>query len=106
MPLDISNYCMYNKEVQIEFDRAKDRRNRAKHGLSLTFATKLDWDSMLAQVDDRDDYGEERWIGIAPRGSRLYTVIFTMRGEETARIISLRKASNSEIDKYEAESRK
>jgi uncharacterized DUF497 family protein len=69
-------------------------------------AQSWDWDSMLAQVDDRDDYGEERWIGIAPKGNRLHTVIFTMRGEETARIISLRKSSNSEIDKYEAESRK
>jgi uncharacterized DUF497 family protein len=96
---------MYNKASEIEFDTAKDRRNRAKHGLSLTFAAKLDWDSMLAKVEDRDDYGEERWTGIAPQGSRLYTVIFTMRGE-TARIISLRKSSNSEIDKYEAESRK
>ena len=33
---------------------------RAKHYLSLTFATKLDWDAMVAQVDDGEDYGEER----------------------------------------------
>ena len=50
--------------MEIEFDRAKDRRNRAKHGLSLTFATRLDWDSMMVQVDDSKDYGEERWIGV------------------------------------------
>jgi len=39
--------------MEIEFDKAKDRRNRAKHGLSLTVAIKLDWDSMVVQVDDR-----------------------------------------------------
>jgi hypothetical protein len=38
---------------------------------------------MLLQVDDREDYGEERWIGIAPQGGRLYTAVFTMRGDET-----------------------
>jgi len=97
---------MYNKGTQIEFDKAKDRRNRAKHGLSLDFAAKLDWDSMLVQVDDREDYGEERWIGVASRRGRLYTVVFTMRGEETPRIISLRRATNCEIESYEAQGRK
>jgi uncharacterized DUF497 family protein len=41
--------------MRIEFDKAKDRRNRAKHSLSLGFAARLDWDSMLVQVDDRED---------------------------------------------------
>lgn len=73
--------------MEIEFDKAKDRRNRAKHGLSLTFATKLDWNSMVVQVDDREDYGEERWTGVAPQGGRLYTVVFTMMDGEIPRII-------------------
>ena len=58
--------------MRIEFDKAKDRRNRAKYGLSLGLAAKLDWDSMLLQVDDREDYGEERWIGIAARRAALH----------------------------------
>lgn len=56
--------------MRIEFDKAKDRRNRAKNSLSLSFAARLDWDSMLVQVDDREDYGEERWIGVAPQEGR------------------------------------
>ncbi len=92
--------------MEVEFDKAKDRRNRAKHGLSLTFARNLDWDSMVVALDDRQDYGEERWIGVAPRGGRLYTVVFTMRDEEIPRIISLRRATNSEIEHYEAQSGK
>jgi uncharacterized protein len=92
--------------IEIEFDKAKDRRNRAKHGLSLTFAIRLDWDSMVVQVDDSKDYGEERWIGVAPQGARLYTVVFTMRDYEIPRIISLRRATNVEIEHYEAQGRK
>jgi uncharacterized DUF497 family protein len=92
--------------MEIEFDKAKDRRNRAKHGLSLEFAARLDWDSMLAQVDERDDYGEERWIGVAPRGGRLYTVVFSMKGDEILRIISLRRSTNTEIERYETQGHK
>ena len=58
---------------------------------------------MLLQVDDREDYGEERWIGIAPQGGRLYTAVFTMRDHGTLRIISLRRATNTEIERYETQ---
>ena len=92
--------------MEMEFDKAKDRRNRAKHGLSLGFAARLNWDSMLVQVDDKEDYGEERWIGVAPRERRLYTVVFTMRDDEIPRIISLRRATNTEIERYETQGHK
>jgi uncharacterized protein len=92
--------------VEIEFNAAKDRRNRAKHSLSLGFAAELDWDSMYVATDDSEDYGEERWIGVAPKGKRLYTVIFTVLDDETMRIISLRHATNAEIRRYESQSRK
>ncbi len=93
--------------MEIEFDTAKDRRNRKKHGLSLGFAAELDWDLMHAVTDDSQDYGEERWIGIAPKGNRLYAVVFTVNEEEdeTMRVISLRRATNSEIEAYERKTR-
>jgi uncharacterized DUF497 family protein len=61
---------------------------------------------MLLQVDDREDYGEERWVGIAPQGGRLYTAVFTMRDHGTLRIISLRRAANTEIERYETQGHK
>ena len=51
--------------MKIEFDPAKDSRNRKKHGLSLEFAEELDWDAMVMEPDDSQDYGEERWLGTA-----------------------------------------
>ncbi|WP_338068917.1 BrnT family toxin [Paraburkholderia bryophila] len=41
-----------------------------------------------------------REIGYAVIDARLYCIVFTQRGE-TFRVISLRKANNREIDRYE-----
>jgi uncharacterized protein len=91
--------------MKIKFDAAKDKANRVKHGLSLAFAVEFDWGEMLIQVDDRHEYGEERWLGIARARTRIYTVIFTVRGDERMRIISLRRATNREIRRYETQAR-
>jgi len=88
--------------VKLAFDPAKDATNRAKHGVSLGAAARLDWNLVLAKLDSRADYGEPRRIGYGPIGRRLYCVVFVDRGD-TRRIISLRKANNREIDRYEAQ---
>jgi uncharacterized DUF497 family protein len=35
--------------MRIEFDRAKDAANQAKHGVSLCLADELDWDAALVE---------------------------------------------------------
>jgi uncharacterized protein len=92
--------------VKIDFDPAKDKANRRKHGVSFALAAEVDWDAMWVRADDADAYGEDRWIGVAPKGTRLYTVVFTVRGDETVRIISLRHATNQEIKCYEGQNAK
>jgi uncharacterized DUF497 family protein len=92
--------------VKIDFDPEKDKANRKKHGVSFAFAAELDWDVMWVRADDADAYDEDRWIGVAPKGARLYTVVFTVRGDETMRIISLRRATNQEIRCYEGQDAK
>jgi uncharacterized DUF497 family protein len=86
--------------MEFTFDPRKDAINLQKHGVSLADAVRLDWDGMRVKLATRRDYGEERYLGIALLGDRLYSVVFTPR-DETLRIISLRKASNTEIDAYE-----
>jgi hypothetical protein len=92
--------------VKIEFDPAKDNANRRKHGVSLALAAELDWDAKWVRADDARNYGEDRWIGVAPKGARLHTVVFTVRTDEVLRIISLRRATNQEIRSYEGQNRK
>ncbi|WP_257281187.1 BrnT family toxin [Endozoicomonas sp. ISHI1] len=85
--------------MKYEYDAAKDAINRAKHGLSLSEAECLDWDTLKASEDHRYDYGEQRMVGFASRGKRLYCVVYTDRGEKR-RIISLRKANKREVRIY------
>lgn len=81
-------------------DPTKSEANQRKHGVSLALAEAIDWSSVWCMPDDRKDYGELREIGYAVIDARLYCVVFTQRGE-TFRVISLRKANNREIDRYE-----
>ena len=85
--------------MDIAFDPAKERLNIAKHGLSLALAASLEWDLMVCREDDREAYGEQRWVGFAPIGERIYCVVFTEEND-CYRVISLRGATNSEKRTY------
>lgn len=88
--------------MKVIFDAAKDAINMEKHGVSLTNATRIDWDVALTWQDTRRDYGETRMIALAPIDERLYCVVYVDRGNDQ-RIISLRKANQREFDLYEQE---
>lgn len=85
--------------MQTEFDPAKDISNRAKHGVSLDLAWRLDWDAALVWVDDRHEYGALRMIALAPETGVLYYVAFVDRGN-VRRVISLRRANRREVKHY------
>jgi uncharacterized protein (DUF4415 family) len=55
-----------------EWDPAKNDLNIRNHGLSFWDATRVFDGLMVTYLDDREDYGEDRWVGIgllAPRSS-------------------------------------
>ena len=56
---------------------------------------------MLVAADDREDYGEERWIGVGLLKALVAVVVYVERDEDVIRIISLRKALSHERAKYE-----
>lgn len=88
--------------MEVTFDPAKDAANRAKHGVSLAEASRLDWDSALVWQDSRQSYGEARRSALALLGERLYFVAFVDRADGR-RIISLRKANAREVKFYVSE---
>lgn len=55
----------------------------------------------LARPDTREDYGEQRWIGVGMTKGRVAFVASSVESQETIRIISLRKASNEEHQEHE-----
>lgn len=56
---------------------------------------------MLVNLDERKDYGEDRWTGIGLLEGRVVVVIYTEPDDETIRIVSLRKALSYERKQYE-----
>jgi uncharacterized DUF497 family protein len=85
--------------MDITFDPAKDRLNIAAHGISRAAAADLEWDLMQVTEDTREAYGEQRWLGFAPIGQRIYCLVFTEE-DDLYRIISLREATNREKRTY------
>ncbi len=84
-----------------EWDEAKNRSNVRKHGLDFAAAEEMFRGLLLAHVDARQDYGEKRWIGVGTSRGRTLVAVFTERGPENIRIISLRKATRRERKQYE-----
>lgn len=88
--------------MDIEFDPIKDQANRVKHGLSLALAEAFELETALVEIDDRNDYKEERFIALGLIGDRVHVMVFTVRGE-AIRVISLRKANRREVKRYDDE---
>jgi uncharacterized protein len=85
--------------VNISFDPAKRERNLAKHGLDLVDAGEVLGGFCLDIVDDRKDYGEDRWFSVGMLRGEAVVCVWTERDGE-ARVMSLRKADKDEQEDY------
>ena len=85
--------------MNIIFDPIKNATNIEKHGVSLAESEYIEWETLWAMVDTRQDYGEVRMIGYALIQTRLHAIVYTDRANER-RIIRLRKANKREVQNY------
>jgi uncharacterized DUF497 family protein len=88
-------------ETGIEWHQAKAQANFTLHGVRFDLAKTVFKDPFAVElVDDREDYGKERFviIGMA-EGDVLLLVAYTER-DECIRIISARRATQNEEDNY------
>jgi uncharacterized protein len=86
--------------MKFEWDEFKNRSNQRNHGLDFTEAERVFNPSLFVDIDDRFDYGEERYVGLGLLDGRVVVVIFTQPDEGTVRVISLRKATSYERQQY------
>lgn len=87
--------------MKFEWDEQKNRSNIGKHELDFNDAYKVFDHPVLVNLDDRKNYGEERWIGIGLLDMRVVVIVFAEPEEGTIRVISLRKAISYERRIYE-----
>jgi uncharacterized DUF497 family protein len=59
-------------------------------------------DTALVEIDDRSDCNEERFVALGLIGDWVPMIVFTVHGE-AIRVISLRKASRREVQRYDNE---
>lgn len=92
--------------VRFEWDPVKAASNWTKHGITFEMAQEAFKDTLaVVEIDDRQDYGEERLVRTAMVGLRYLFVSYTERvdrrnGDEVIRIISARKATPHERRTY------
>ena len=86
--------------MHYEWDENKRIANLARHGVDFVAAEKVEWETAIETIDDRFDYGEERWVALGFIGNKLHVLIYTCRAD-IIRLISLRKANKREKEYYE-----
>ena len=86
--------------MNFEWDEEKNAANIRKHGLDFADAWKVFGSQLVIELDDGDDYGEDRWAGVGLLEDRIVKIIFTEPNENTIRVISLRKAKKYEREHY------
>lgn len=89
---------MSSKE-KYEWDERKSISNADKHGVEFSEIVAFDWNSALVMIDDRADYGENRFVALGLIGNRVHVCAYTER-RDNFRLISLRKANRREATKF------
>jgi uncharacterized DUF497 family protein len=86
--------------MKCDWDAAKNNSNFAKHGLRFEDAELVFSGSCVTFVDDRFDYGEERFVTLGLLAGRLVVIAHAPRDDRT-RVISMRKGNRREKEIYQ-----
>jgi hypothetical protein len=86
--------------MRFEWDEKKHRTNFTKHGLDFRDAAKVFQGVTVTAEDNRQDYGESRFISLGQLDDILVVIVYTRRNDKF-RIISMRKAKPRERRFYE-----
>lgn len=81
--------------MNFEWDARKRRANLRKHGIDFVGSEAIFDGVTKTMVDDRRDYGEERFVTFGLLEGRVVAVVHT-ETTDTIRVISIRKATKHE----------
>ena len=85
---------------RFQWDEKKNTVNKKKHGVSFEDAAVIFRDPRRLELYDKaHSFFEDRWLMIGLNGSIILTVFFTEKND-SIRIISARKATKKEEEKY------
>ena len=88
------------QDHEFEWDDTKAVENWHRHGVTFQQGAEALADPFaIEEIDDREDYGEERVNVLGTRQGMILHVTYTLRGDRI-RIISARRAIKHEQDYY------
>lgn len=85
--------------MNFEWDEEKRLSNIEKHGFDFIDVEEIFEGETATILDDRFDYGEDRFVTFGLLEGRVIAVTHT-ENDETIRIIGLRKATKNEEENY------
>jgi uncharacterized protein len=83
-----------------EWDEEKRQETLLQRGIDFLYAAQIFEGNVVTIVDDRQDYGETRYLALGILGGDIFAVVYTLRGENI-RLISARKARKKEYERYQ-----
>ena len=87
--------------MEFEWDPRKASANLRAHGVSFELASTVFRDPFAIEfIDDRADYGEERFVIIGLAEGRVLLYVAHTERADRIRIISARRATQDEQDGY------
>lgn len=86
--------------MEFEFDEAKSRSNKDKHGIDFIEAQALWLDEMFVEIPARA-VDEPRFLVVGRISGRHWSAVITYRGERV-RLISARRSRVEEVEIYES----
>jgi uncharacterized DUF497 family protein len=92
---------MYIQIMKFVWNELKNRENIRKHGIDFKDAAEIFSCPMLTNIDNRHDYGEERWVGIGFMKGIITVIVYTENDDKNIiRLISARKATKNENQRF------
>jgi uncharacterized DUF497 family protein len=86
--------------LELEWDEDKRQATFRERGVDIAYAALIFLDEVFTHLDDRRDYGEERYISVGFVGDQCFVVVHTER-ENVIRVITAWKGGRNDRKKYE-----
>ena len=86
--------------MRYKWDVERAAANQRDHGVSFEAVRGFRWETALEAEDQGGGPGVRRVIALGRVVARLHVMVYTRRGE-TVRVISLRRATPQEEERYE-----
>jgi uncharacterized DUF497 family protein len=86
--------------MRFTWDPEKAASNLAKHRVDFRDAVEIFAGKTVEWIDERFEYGEERWIAIGLGKDKEILVVYVEEEEDLRCVISARKANRGERERY------